>query len=197
MKQLNKIDMKQKVITEINKHRAEIEELMRGNDYYLYLVVFSEKDLNGNDWHSPNDDADSLEYIFDEVNDNELLLGVRYSTPMKEEDWKDVKSWYLELWENDAFEDDTLVKSWKGNLTEENENYGYIGITDATCASWDYFEEEPKHLREIYALTKDGYEIFHSWNEEGGYEDWDEMQILETLTMDEDFSKQIGHFVYD
>lgn len=108
--------MKQKVIAEINKHRAEIEKLMRSTDGYLYLVVYKEKDLKGVDWHSPNDDADSLEYIFEEMNTNELVIGVRYPTSITEDDWKDVKSWYLELWENNMFEDDTLIKTWKGNL---------------------------------------------------------------------------------
>lgn len=193
--------MKQKVIAEINKHREEIEKLMRSVDSYLYLVVHNDKDLKGADWHSPNDYADSLEYIFEEMNTNELVIGVRYPTSITEDDWKDIKSWYLELWENDMYEDDRLVKTWKGNIDTENdmetENYGFIGIVNADCAKWDYFKQEPKHLRNVYKLTEDGFDVFHSWNEEGGYEDYDDMAILQILTEDDTLSKKIGHFVYD
>lgn len=193
--------MKQKVIAEINKHREEIEKLMRSVDGYLYLVVHNDKDLKGADWHSPNDYADSLEYIFEEMNTNELVIGVRYPTSITEDDWKDIKSWYLELWENDMYEDDRLVKTWKGNIDTENdmetENYGFIGIVNADCAKWDYFKQEPKHLRNVYKLTEDGFDVFHSWNEEGGYEDYDDMAILQILTEDDTLSKKIGHFVYD
>lgn len=193
--------MKQKVIADINKHREEIEKLMRSVDGYLYLVVYNDKDLKGADWHSPNDYADSLEYIFEEMNTNELVIGVRYLTSITEDDWKDIKSWYLELWENDMYEDDRLVKTWKGNIDTENdmetENYGFIGIVNADCAKWDYFKQEPKHLRNVYKLTEDGFDVFHSWNEEGGYEDYDDMAILQILTEDDTLSKKIGHFVYD
>ena len=76
-------------------------------------------------------------------------------------------------------------------------NFGFIGIVNADCAKWDYFEKEPKNLREVYKLTEDGYEVFHSWNECGGYEDYDDMAILQMLTEDDTLSKKIGHFVYD
>lgn len=193
--------MKQKVIAEINKHREEIEKLMRSVYGYLYLVVHNDKDLKCANWHSPNNDADSLEYIFEEMNTNELVVGVRYHTSITEDDWKDINSWHLELWEKDMFEGDTLVKTWKGNIDTENdmetENYGFIGIVNADCAEWDYFEKEPKNLREVYKLTEDGYEVFHSWNECGGYEDYDDMEILQMLTDDDTLSKKIGHFIYD
>lgn len=76
-------------------------------------------------------------------------------------------------------------------------NFGFIGIVNVNNGKWDYYEQEPLHLRHIYALTEDGFDVFHSWNECGGYEEYDDMAILQMLIEDETLSKKIGHFVYD
>ena len=77
------------------------------------------------------------------------------------------------------------------------ENYGFIGIVNVETAKWDYFEQEPKHLRDVYKLTEDGFNVFHSWDNGFGFKDYDDMAILQMLTENEKLSKKIGHFTYD
>lgn len=77
------------------------------------------------------------------------------------------------------------------------ENYGFIGIVNVETAKWDYFKTEPKHLRDVYQLTKDGYCIYHSWDKGFGFKDYNDMAILQMLTENEILSKKIGHFTYD
>ena len=77
------------------------------------------------------------------------------------------------------------------------ENYGFIGIVNVETAKWDYFEQEPKHLRDVYKLTEDGYDIFNSWNNGLGFKDYDDMAIIQMLTENKALSKEIGHFVYN
>ena len=77
------------------------------------------------------------------------------------------------------------------------ENYGFIGIVNVETAKWNYFEIEPKHLRDVYKLTEDGFNIFHSWDNGFGFKDYDDMAILQMLTENEKLSKKIGHFTYD
>lgn len=89
----------------------------------------------------------------------------------------------------------TNVRTIK-NKQDNMENFGFIGIVNADCMKWEYFEMEPKHLRDIYELTEDGFSVFHSWNEEGGYEDYDDMEILEMIIRDDTLSNKLGYFVY-
>ena len=77
------------------------------------------------------------------------------------------------------------------------ENYGFIGIVNVETAKWDYFEQEPKHLRDVYKLTEDGYDIYHSWDNGLDFKDYNDMTILQMLTENETLSKKIGHFTYD
>ena len=77
------------------------------------------------------------------------------------------------------------------------ENYGFIGIVNVETAKWNYFKTEPKHLRDVYKLTKDGYDIYHSWDKGFGFKDYNDMAILQMLTENETLSKKIGHFTYD
>ena len=77
------------------------------------------------------------------------------------------------------------------------ENYGFIGIVNVETAKWNYFKTEPKHLRDVYKLTKDGYDIYHSWDNSLGFKDYNDMAILQMLTENETLSKKIGHFTYD
>ena len=77
------------------------------------------------------------------------------------------------------------------------ENYGFIGIVNVETAKWNYFKTEPKHLRDVYKLTKDGYDIYHSWDNSLGFKDYDDTAILQMLTENETLSKKIGHFTYD
>ena len=77
------------------------------------------------------------------------------------------------------------------------ENYGFIGIVNVETAKWNYFKTEPKHLRDVYKLTKDGYGIFNSWDNGLDFKDYNDMAILQMLTENETLSKKIGHFTYD
>lgn len=77
------------------------------------------------------------------------------------------------------------------------ENYGFIGIVNVETAKWDYFKTEPKHLRDVYKLTEEGYGIYHSWDKGFGFKDYNDMAILQMLTENETLSKKIGHFTYD
>lgn len=77
------------------------------------------------------------------------------------------------------------------------ENYGFIGIVNVETAKWNYFKTEPKHLRDVYKLTKDGYCIYHSWDKGFGFKDYNDMAILQMLIENEKLSKKIGHFTYD
>lgn len=77
------------------------------------------------------------------------------------------------------------------------ENYGFIGIVNVETAKWDYFKTEPKHLRDVYELTEDGYDIFYSWHNGFGFKDYNDMAILQMLTENKALSKKIGHFTYD
>ena len=81
--------------------------------------------------------------------------------------------------------------------TSNTENYGFIGIVNVETAKWNYFKTEPKHLRDVYELTKDGYDIYHSWDNSLGFKDYDDTAILQMLTENETLSKKIGHFTYD
>ena len=77
------------------------------------------------------------------------------------------------------------------------ENYGFIGIVNVETAKWNYFKTEPKHLRDVYKLTENGYGIYHSWDKGFGFKDYNDMAILQMLTENETLSKKIGHFTYD
>ena len=77
------------------------------------------------------------------------------------------------------------------------ENYGFIGIVNVETAKWDYFKTEPKHLRDVYELTEEGYDIFCSWYNGFGFKDYNDMEILQMLTENKALSKEIGHFVYN
>ena len=77
------------------------------------------------------------------------------------------------------------------------ENYGFIGIVNVETAKWNYFKTEPRHLRDVYKLTEDGYGIYHSWDKGFGFKDYNDMAILQMLTENETLSKKIGHFTYD
>lgn len=77
------------------------------------------------------------------------------------------------------------------------ENYGFIGIVNVETAKWNYFKTEPKHLRDVYKLTENGYCIYHSWDKGFGFKDYNDMAILQMLTENETLSKKIGHFTYD
>ena len=77
------------------------------------------------------------------------------------------------------------------------ENYGFIGIVNVETAKWNYFKTEPKHLRDVYKLTEDGYDIFNSWNNGLDFKHYNDMAILQMLTENETLSKKIGHFTYD
>ena len=83
------------------------------------------------------------------------------------------------------------------DVASNTENYGFIGIVNVETAKWDYFKTEPKHLRDVYELTKDGYDMYHSWDKGFGFKDYNDMAILQMLTENETLSKKIGHFTYD
>lgn len=105
--------IKNKIINAIEEHCDEINKSMIGLDCYLYLVVYDKPNQTGNDWHSHTDETTTLDWVFDDILENELELGVRGTNIT---DWTCIKSWYLELWENQCDTDDILIKTWCGNI---------------------------------------------------------------------------------
>lgn len=85
----------------------------------------------------------------------------------------------------------------RADVTNNAENYGFIGIVNVETAEWEYFKTEPKHLRDVYELTKDGYCIYHSWNKGLDFKGYNNTAILKMITENEKLSKKIGHFTYD
>ena len=84
----------------------------------------------------------------------------------------------------------------RADVTNNIENYGFIGIVNVETAEWEYFKTEPKHLRDAYQLTKDGYCIYHSWNKGLDFKGYNNTAILRMITENEKLSKKIGHFTY-
>lgn len=235
------MNTKKEIILGIKSHEEQINNLLNTYDAYLYLVVYDELDQHGNDWHSITETTTSLDELFTDIKNDDLVVGVRGEYI---KDWSSIKSWYLEVWENNPMGDDVFLVSFSQNLNkiqlnkdffvnlmcrvhncgidvnkhedelfdiarilgsvadqfedenvESADNYGFIGVTNNN--NWEYFEQEPKHFRAVYELTEDGYKVFHSWNEEGGYEDYDNYRMLKMLTKDDTLTKKIGNFVYD
>lgn len=80
-------------------------------------------------------------------------------------------------------------------------SFGYIGMLNEETGNWDYFDEFPKDCYMAYALTKDGYELFRAWNEDGEYDWHDERSMLLVLTRNDEYSvavdiKKSGNPVY-
>lgn len=68
--------------------------------------------------------------------------------------------------------------------------FGYIGVVNDITCKWDFFEDFP-NCKNVYSLTEDGYNVFYSWNNEGGYEDYDDLAMFELLARNEDFSVKV------
>ncbi len=236
------MNTKEEIILGIKSHEKEINNLLETYDAYLYLVVYDKLNQHGNNWHSIDDTTSSIDDLIEYIKNNQLS---NYSDGNDIIDWSPIKSWYLEVWENNPCGDDELLDVFAQNLivslmdkvhncaidlkdnkvtenisdtlfevaqtlanvadqceditdnTSNTENYGFIGIVNVETAKWNYFKTEPKHLRDVYKLTKDGYDIYHSWDNSLGFKDYDDTAILQMLTENEILSKKIGHFTYD
>ena len=236
------MNTKEEIILGIKSHEKEINNLLETYDAYLYLVVYDKLNQHGNNWHSIDDTTSSIDDLIEYIKNNQLS---NYSDGNDIIDWSPIKSWYLEVWENNPCGDDELLDVFAQNLivslmdkvhncaidlkdnkanenmsdtlfevaqtlanvvdqceditdnTSNTENYGFIGIVNVETAKWNYFKTEPKHLRDVYKLTKDGYDIYHSWDNSFGFKDYDDTAILQMLTENEILSKKIGHFTYD
>ena len=236
------MNTKEEIILGIKSHEKEINNLLETYDAYLYLVVYDKLNQHGNNWHSIDDTTSSIDDLIEYIKNNQLS---NHSDGNNIIDWSPIKSWYLEVWENNPCGDDELLDVFaqnlivslmdkvhncaidiKDNKVTENmsdtlfevaqtlanvadqcedvadvasntENYGFIGIVNVETAKWDYFKTEPKHLRDVYELTKNGYDIYHSWDNGLDFKDYNDMAILQMLTENETLSKKIGHFTYD
>ena len=245
------MNTKNEIILGIKSHEKEINNILETYDAYLYLVVYDELNQHGNNWHSIDDTTSSIDELIEYIKNNQLS---NYSDGNDIIDWSPIKSWYLEVWENNPCGDDELLDVFAQNLnkmelnreffvslmckvhncaidlkdnkatenisdtlfevaqtlanaadqcedradvTNNAENYGFIGIVNVETAKWNYFKTEPKHLRDVYELTKDGYDMYHSWDNSLGFKDYNDMEILQMLTENEILSKKIGHFTYD
>ena len=236
------MNTKKEIILGIKSREKEINNILEYYDAYLYLVVYDELNQRGNEWHSSNDRIPSIANLIMDIKNDQLVTD---SANDHINDWSSIKSWYLEVWENNPCGDDELLDVFaqnlivslmdkvhncaidiKDNKVTENmsdtlfevaetlanvadqcedvadvasntENYGFIGIVNVETAKWDYFKTEPKHLRDVYELTKNGYDIYHSWDNGLDFKDYNDMAILQMLTENETLSKKIGHFTYD
>ena len=245
------MNTKKEIILGIKSREKEINNLLETYDAYLYLVVYDKLNQHGNNWHSIDDTTSSIDDLIEYIKNNQLSNSSDGNDII---DWNPIKSWYLEVWENNPCGDDELLDVFAQNLnkmelnreffvslmckvhncaidlkdnkanenmsdtlfevaqtlanvadqcedradvTNNAENYGFIGIVNVETAEWEYFKTEPKHLRDVYELTKDGYDIYHSWDNSLGFKDYDDTAILQMLTENETLSKKIGHFAYD
>ena len=245
------MNTKKEIILGIKSREKEIYDILKYYDAYLYLVVYDELNQQGNEWHSTNDRIPSIADLIMDIKNDQLVTD---SANDHINDWSSIKSWYLEIWENNPWGDDVLLDHFGQNLNKidlnrefftnlmckvhncaidlkdnkatENisdtlfevaetlanaadqcedmtdnasnaENYGFIGIVNVETAKWDYFKTEPKHLRDVYELTEEGYGIFNSWYNGFGFKDYNDMEILQMLTENKALSKEIGHFVYN
>ena len=245
------MNTKNEIILGIKSHEKEINNILETYDAYLYLVVYDELNQHGNNWHSIDDTTSSIDELIEYIKNNQLS---NYSDGNDIIDWSPIKSWYLEVWENNPCGDDELLDVFAQNLnkmelnreffvslmckvhncaidlkdnkvtenisdtlfevaqtlanaadqcedradvTNNAENYGFIGIVNVETAEWEYFKTEPKHLRDVYELTKDGYCIYHSWNKGLDFKGYNNTAILKMITENEKLSKKIGHFTYD
>ena len=221
------MNTKKEIILGIKSHEKEINNLLETYDAYLYLVVYDKLNQHGNNWHSIDDTTSSIDDLIEYIKNNQLS---NYSDGNDIIDWSPIKSWYLEVWENNPCGDDELLDVFAQNLivslmdkvhncaidlkdnkvtenisdtlfevaqtlanvadqceditdnTSNTENYGFIGIVNVETAKWNYFKTEPKHLRDVYKLTKDGYDIYHSWDKGFGFKDYNDMAILQMIT---------------
>lgn len=242
------MNTKKEIILGIKSCEEEINNILKHYDAYLYLVVYDKLNQHGNDWHSIDDTTSSVDDLIEYIKNDQLS---NYSDGNCINDWRPIKSWYLEVWENNPNGDDIILDCFAQNLNKmeldkafftnlmckvhncaidlkdnkatENisdtlfevaetlanaadqcedmasnaENYGFIGIVNVETAKWDYFKTEPKHLRDVYELTEEGYDIFYSWHNGFGFKDYNDMAILQMLTENKALSKEIGHFVYN
>lgn len=245
------MNTKKEIILGIKSREKEIYDILKYYDAYLYLVVYDKLNQHGNEWHSIDDTTSSIDELIEYIKNDQLVTD---SANDHINDWSSIKSWYLEIWENNPWGDDVLLDRFGQNLNKidlnrgfftnlmckvhncaidlkdnkatENisdtlfevaetlanaadqcedgadaasnaENYGFIGIVNVETAKWDYFKTEPKHLRDVYELTEEGYGIFNSWHNGFGFKDYNDMEILQMLTENKALSKEIGHFVYN
>lgn len=245
------MNTKKEIILGIKSREKEIYDILKYYDAYLYLVVYDKLNQHGNEWHSVDDTTSSIDDLIMDIKNDQLVTD---SANDHINDWSSIKSWYLEIWENNPWGDDVLLDRFGQNLNKidlnrefftnlmckvhncaidlkdnkatENisdtlfevaetlanaadqcedmtdnasnaENYGFIGIVNVETAKWDYFKTEPKHLRDVYELTEEGYDIFCSWYNGFGFKDYNDMEILQMLTENKALSKEIGHFVYN
>ena len=245
------MNTKKEIILGIKSREKEIYDILKYYDAYLYLVVYDKLNQHGNEWHSVDDTTSSIDDLIMDIKNDQLVTD---SANDHINDWSPIKSWYLEIWENNPWGDDVLLDHFGQNLNKidlnrefftnlmckvhncaidlkdnkatENisdtlfevaetlanaadqcedmtdnasnaENYGFIGIVNVDTAKWDYFKTEPKHLRDVYELTEEGYGIFNSWHNGFGFKDYNDMEILQMLTENKALSKEIGHFVYN
>ncbi len=245
------MNTKKEIILGIKSREKEIYDILKYYDAYLYLVIYDKLNQHGNEWHSIDDTTSSIDDLIMDIKNDQLVTD---SANDHINDWSPIKSWYLEIWENNPWGDDVLLDHFGQNLNKidlnrefftnlmckvhncaidlkdnkatENisdtlfevaetlanaadqcedmtdnasnaENYGFIGIVNVDTAKWDYFKTEPKHLRDVYELTEEGYGIFNSWHNGFGFKDYNDMEILQMLTENKALSKEIGHFVYN
>ena len=244
------MNTKKEIILGIKSREKEIYDILKYYDTYLYLVVYDKLNQHGNEWHSIDDTTSSIDDLIMNIKNDQLVTD---SANDHINDWSPIKSWHLEVWENNPW-GDVLLDHFSQNLNKidlnrefftnlmckvhncaidlkdnkatENisdtlfevaetlanaadqcedmtdnvsnaENYGFIGIVNVETAKWDYFKTEPKHLRDVYELTEEGYDIFCSWHNGFGFKDYNDMEILQMLTENKALSKEIGHFVYN
>lgn len=109
------MNTKKEVIIGIKKHEEEINHLLNTYDAYLYLVVYDKLDLHGNDWHSITDTITSIDELVTDIKNDDLAFRVRGEYI---KDWSSIKSWHLEVWEDNPNGDDNLLATFNENLNK-------------------------------------------------------------------------------
>lgn len=109
------MNTKKEIILGIKSHEEQINNLLNTYDAYLYLVVYDELNQHGKDWHSMDDITLNLDMSFTDVENDDLCEGL-HGYFIK--DWSSIKSWYLEVWENNPMGNDVLLKTFSQNLNK-------------------------------------------------------------------------------
>ena len=109
------MNTKKEIILGIKSHEEQINKLLNTYNAYLYLVVYDELNQHGKDWHSITSNITSLDELFTDIKNDDLVvaIGGKYI-----KDWSSVKSWDLEVWEDNPMGNDVFLASFSQNLNK-------------------------------------------------------------------------------
>lgn len=109
------MNTKKQIILGIKPHEEQINNLLNTYDAYLYLVVYDKIDQHGNDWYAITNNTTSLDELFTDIKNDDLVVAIG-GEHIK--DWSSIKSWELEVWENNPMGNDVFLVSFSQNLNK-------------------------------------------------------------------------------